>query len=219
MPVSSGDERPVRRRTLGRPANADSAATRRAILAAASAELAAGGYERLSLETVADRVGITRGAIYRYFGSKLDLARNAVREASAAFDGAIEGQVYPAGGLLDQLRALVRVAANYAFEHPDRSMGYYQIGRLAPEDEEIAAAFRELSRQVRVVIVELIARAEERGELAPGVDRAAIIQAVAGLIWMVGSGAATAPNEEVRQQILHGIELFFDRPPWFTGPE
>lgn len=202
---------------MGRPANSDSAATRRAIVGAAAAELATVGYERMNLESVAAAAGITRGAIYRYFESKKELARVAVAESSvSSWQQAVEEYVVHADGIIEQLRALVRVTVNVTFHDPQPSVGYFQIGQLGEHDEQIAAIFRSCSQDIRRVISKLIRDAGQRGELTADADTRGIVDAVSGLVWAVGAGASTAPNDVVRQQILMSTDLFLREPSWLA---
>lgn len=60
-------------RRLGRPKEADSAATKRRILDVARAAFACGGYDSSTNRDLAAQVGITAGALYYYYPSKLDL--------------------------------------------------------------------------------------------------------------------------------------------------
>jgi TetR/AcrR family transcriptional regulator, transcriptional repressor of aconitase len=207
-------------RPMGRPANADSAATRKAIVAAAAAELASDGYEGMNLESVASAVGITRGAIYRYFDSKRELARAAVIESSSAdWTVMVEQVVMPAEGIVEQLRALVRTAIHVTLQDPRPSVGYFEIGQLGEQDDEIAAVFRARSQEIRRVISKLVRDAARRGELKGDADIRAIVDSVSGLVWAVGAGASTAPNDKVRQQILMSTELLLGEPSWLATPE
>ena len=61
---------PARR---GRPPDTDSAQTRQRILDRARVAFASRGYDSSTNRSLGDDVGITAGAIYHYFGSKLDL--------------------------------------------------------------------------------------------------------------------------------------------------
>ncbi len=60
-------------RRLGRPREADSAATKRRILDVARSAFASGGYDSSTNRDLAAQVGITAGALYYYYPSKLDL--------------------------------------------------------------------------------------------------------------------------------------------------
>lgn len=58
---------------LGRPPASDSAETKRRILDASRAVFAVQGYEVATNRSLAGAAGITSGALYHYFGSKLEL--------------------------------------------------------------------------------------------------------------------------------------------------
>lgn len=58
---------------LGRPPDTDSADTRRMILRIARETFSVLGYEMATNREIASRSGVTPGALYHYFGSKLDL--------------------------------------------------------------------------------------------------------------------------------------------------
>ena len=202
---------------MGRPANSDSAATRRTLVAAAAAELASVGFERMNLESVAAAAGITRGAIYRYFESKRELARAAVEESSAtSWNQSVAEIVVPACGIIEQLRALVRVTINVTLQDPNPSIGYYEMSQLGEHDEAIAAIFRSRSLEIRRVITGLIRDAQKRGELVANADVRAIVDSVSGLVWAVGAGASTAPNDAVRHQILMSTDLLLGSPSWLA---
>jgi AcrR family transcriptional regulator len=205
-------------RPLGRPPNSDSVATRRAILAAASAQLASVGYTRMNLQTVAAEVGITRGAIYRYFDSKRELVRAAVVDAPAAYEELIAQYVLVEQGLLEQLRALIHVTVSTSFQYPRSSLNYFELARLAEEDENIADVFRTRSIRIRSVIMDLVRQAEQRGELSVNADQAGIVDAISGLLWSMGAGASEAPNDVVRRQVLRATELLLQQPDWMALP-
>jgi AcrR family transcriptional regulator len=70
-------------RRMGRAprSNAEwTAETTARLIAAARAELAARGYAEASVERIAARVGLTKGALYYHFGSKQGLFRAAFRD-------------------------------------------------------------------------------------------------------------------------------------------
>jgi hypothetical protein len=68
------------------------------------------------------------------------------------------------------------------------------------------------------VITKLVRGAARRGELTADADIRAIVDSVSGLVWAVGAGASTAPNDTVRQQILMSTDLFLREPSWLAGP-
>lgn len=67
------------------------AKTRRALLDAAAALFAERGYHKVSLDEIAARAGLTRGALHYNFGGKADLLLTLLDERLAARGEAIDG--------------------------------------------------------------------------------------------------------------------------------
>lgn len=88
-----------------RPRRYDSEATQRDLIEAARGHFAAEGYRGANAETVAKAAGVTRGALYHHFGSKLGLFR-AVLEAVQTEIGAEIARTARSvdGGPLERLR-------------------------------------------------------------------------------------------------------------------
>ena len=97
---------------LGRPCSTDAGETRERLIHEARASFATIGYDATTNRTVAAAAGITTGAIYHYFPSKLDMyvasfeqVQNMVTEAvvaaaapCAAPDDDVVGQPQPPAG-------------------------------------------------------------------------------------------------------------------------
>jgi AcrR family transcriptional regulator len=84
--VSSPSGQSPRRRTAPRKGDLREAA----ILDAAERQLSEGGADRITVETIATAAGITRGALYFYFGSKNDVLAALVDRTAAAVVADIE---------------------------------------------------------------------------------------------------------------------------------
>ena len=67
------------------PRQARAVATREAIVGAAATEFAAVGYDRTSLSAILAGSGVTKGALYFHFESKLDIAVATLERMAAAF--------------------------------------------------------------------------------------------------------------------------------------
>ncbi len=66
------------------------ATTRQALVAAAREAFAARGYHAAAVEEIAQRAGVTRGALYHHFAAgKADLLRAVVEEIEAEIDGLV----------------------------------------------------------------------------------------------------------------------------------
>jgi AcrR family transcriptional regulator len=149
-------------------ARAPEAAERSAIVAAALDVLAVQGFRASALAEIAARVGATPGRILYHFGSTeaLRLAVVAERDRRA---GAVLAAV-PAGDGLDQLRAIVRIA-EMCEAQPGLAAVYtsLQVESLQP-GTAAHEYFAARSRFLRTAITDVLARAQEAGVVAPGVD-------------------------------------------------
>ncbi len=147
-----------------------------AILDAAIELLAEVGYEAMSIEAVAVRAKSSKATIYRRWPGKAELVADAMRRRSepiledlpdtgslrtdllALVQRMFDGMVGIDGGLMCGLAVAVRNDAEF--------------GRLMASH---------LHEQKIRSIAEILARAETRGEVAPGVDPALVLQVAPGV--------------------------------------
>ncbi len=73
-------------------------ATRVALVEAGVVTFAEVGYHAARLDDVAERAGVTRGAVYHHFGDKQGLLTAVVDRFIGAFDQSVDGAVTSAGG-------------------------------------------------------------------------------------------------------------------------
>lgn len=138
--------------------------TRTCILAATEALLAEGGPGAATMDAIAQRAGVSKATVYRWWPSRgwvilESLVELMERESAFVDTGSL------AGDLRAQVGALARLL---------RTSSGSSIAAIIAEmqtDPEIGQAFREayLARRRRSA-KEMLARAERRGELRPGLD-------------------------------------------------
>ncbi|MFD5467447.1 TetR family transcriptional regulator [Kitasatospora sp. NPDC127059] len=130
--------------------------TREKVLTAAAEIFAAQGYESTTLNTVADRIGMTKGALYGHFPSKGSLARALIDESRtvwtsvhAEYDtpGADAAEVLRGVvvGFADRLRSDVRLRAAL---------------RLAADCPNLAQAPADVLAEMHVALTDLVRRAQ-----------------------------------------------------------
>jgi AcrR family transcriptional regulator len=107
------------------------------VVAEAAAVADAVGLERLTLATIAQRLGVTVPSLYKHIGGldalKRDLAVLGVRELTAALSAAAVGRARS-----DALHAVADAYRDYATAHPGRSAA--AVSAPAPDDAEHLAA-------------------------------------------------------------------------------
>lgn len=148
----------------------------RRVLEVALEQLAAHGYERLSVPEVAALAGLNKTSVYRRWPTKADL----VREALGASMGHAE-EVLDSGDLRADLLALARTAVAFV-ESP---LGLAVLRTLLaeganPEVRGLAAAM--IQQQGVQGPGAIFARAIARGELARSTDVRLVLTTVAGAI-------------------------------------
>ncbi len=108
--------RPRRRskpRGGGSAAGSAAGSTRERLVKAARGLLEDGGYAAASVQAIADRVGVSAGALYRHFPSKAELFVEVFRDA-AKRDLAAVDEAASSGGCVERLEAAVAAHARRA---------------------------------------------------------------------------------------------------------
>lgn len=126
---------------------------RRTILSAAAKIVGREGLGQLSMRGLADALGVTAGALYRYYPSKQDLivdfCRDAITELRNCFDEIHRTAEDP----LSAIRSMMKAYARFGLEDSDRFRMLFlenDQGLTAPlmEDEATLLPYRQLAEQV-----------------------------------------------------------------------
>lgn len=148
------------------PGRPRSEAARHAILRATFELLLEHGLERTTMDAVADRAGVGKATIYRWWRSKRDLALDAL---DAEWDS-VRAHPRDTGSLRGDLLALVRPWVRLVTSSGS-SRVLAALVQEAQEDRVFAERYRDrFVRPRRDRARAIFARAVERGELAPGAD-------------------------------------------------
>ncbi|MFV2171778.1 TetR/AcrR family transcriptional regulator [Actinomadura sp. LOL_016] len=140
--------------------------------------LAARGFDGLTIEGVAERCGVNKTTIYRWWPSKAALVGAALTEGVE-----LDLDVPDTGGLRGDLEALVRTLVALLTEPPASDVALAALGAAVrnPELAEHARAFfaDRLARERAV-----FDRAVARGELEPDADPMLLVDLLAGAVWV-----------------------------------
>ncbi|HLZ70995.1 MAG TPA: TetR/AcrR family transcriptional regulator [Dehalococcoidia bacterium] len=151
------------------------AARRRQILAAAGACFARRGFHQATMQDICDEAGLSPGAIYRYFASKIELIAalcdmNLQRHADL-IGAAAQGRDFTA--LADEV-----IAAYFGLggeiEQGDADAFDLELIAEAGRNPEIGAIWRRCFAGLREVFAGLVAAAQQRGEIAAELDPEAV---------------------------------------------
>lgn len=137
------------------PPQGKRARTRKALIDAAAAIIREKGYANLSMESVAERAGVTRGSIYGNFKDRNDLiAAVAAERAPRVFPAPT-----PGADLRAQLRAVGVAVAEAARKHRADTVYWSAYMMQAQSDEELKRRSAEQGRFIRKLMVDAWSKA------------------------------------------------------------
>jgi AcrR family transcriptional regulator len=148
-----------------------------AVLAAAGDLLLELGYRQVTIEGIAERSGVAKSTIYRWWRSKGEL----VMEAYAGATALVVPE--PDTGSLEQ--DLVALLANLyaAASQPSCALMLRGLMAEAQLDPDFAEAFQYWVRGRREVVAAVLRRGIQRAELPPNLDLTHAIDLVFGPFW------------------------------------
>jgi AcrR family transcriptional regulator len=146
--------------------------TRTRLIEAAAQLIAEQGYDRVGVVAVAQRAGLTNGAIYGNFRDKAHLLAAAIEmRLHRLFDAVELGREVRT----PPLEVIERIARSMALDTPpaDRRL-LVEAWAAGWRDPEVGALVRERLERIERVVVDLAEQARADGELAPHVDPATL---------------------------------------------
>jgi AcrR family transcriptional regulator len=174
------------------------ATTRDRILDAARDLLATRGVRRTTMEDVADRAGISRVTVYRYFGDRVRLIRSAALQTAEALEAVAADMGSEAA---PDVEAYLGRIGEAVMQLPAGVMGAMaELQRVHPE---VYTEVRDRERAaIRALFDLLYAAAEAQGRIRPGLDR----RVVEVLFWEIVTGFLD--NPELSRQGLTPSQVF-----------
>jgi AcrR family transcriptional regulator len=173
-----------------------SARVRALTLAATIGELAESGYSALTLDAVARRAGVHRTTLYRRWGTREALVLDAMLEHVR-----VEVPVPDTGSLRDDLLALASAGGATA-SAPAGGAVVRAVVAAGAHDPALAAASRQFWAERLALDGAIVTRAIERGEVPPGTDPEAVIEAVLGPVYFRLLVTGTRPDPEFIERIV-----------------
>jgi AcrR family transcriptional regulator len=145
------------------------ARTTTAVLAAAIEELSVHDFADISVESIAARAGVHKTTVYRRWGSKVEIIRQALADAARAHI-----QVPDTGSVESDLLLLAQAVRGVLSGPRGAITTALIVGALS--SAELAGVMRQFWEVRLEAISVIIDRAVRRGELPPGTDPAALMR-------------------------------------------
>ncbi|MBQ0983128.1 TetR/AcrR family transcriptional regulator [Streptomyces sp. F63] len=166
------------------------------ILGATLDLLAERGYDDLTIEQAAEHAGVNKTTIYRWWGSKPELLRDALLDS-----GVLSVTVPDTGSLYGDLAALTDAVRSLLREERTRAL---------VEAALVGAVRHHALRELVVSLLDdgflrrqpILERATARGELPAGFDPGPLADALAGALWVQLLLRRRPPGEEFGRALL-----------------
>jgi AcrR family transcriptional regulator len=166
------------------------------ILDAACALLMERGYERMTVDEVADRAGVGKATVYRRYPSKERMAHDALQRI---FD--LDVPTPETGSLRGDLVVLYRSTLEFA-RTPAGEQFLRLVSGEAARDEWTASLYRKMYERRQAATHAMLRRAVESGELRPDLDLAVFVDWLPALAMMRAICRVPMPPPEDAERIV-----------------
>lgn len=164
------------KRPRGRPVgSSDQGLKRQEFVAAVMKAIAEHGYKDVTVATICEAAGFSRGLIGHYFPGKDALLLHAVGEVAKDFEQATRAAAEAAGpDPLDRLHAVVTASFSAPVFTPERVLVWVALASTSHWSPELADIYRQLYRPYRRGLVNLMRRAADARGVQINADRLAM---------------------------------------------
>jgi AcrR family transcriptional regulator len=192
---------------LGRPPATDSAATRRRILDVARLAFAARGYSAATNRKLGAEAGLTSGAIYHYFGSKLDLYLAVNDDAQDRVYSRFTEAIGRADTFRGQIEAVLEEAHDMNAEDPTLAQFLGSLRVDTRRDPELRKAFAKSASYRAEFFGRIVDVGVATGEIDPA-DKD-IVNALV-LTILIGLTDAVSGNNDQHRRAVDGIKALLE---------
>ena len=166
------------------------------------------GYEATSLSDLCGCTGLHRGSLYQAFGDKHQLFMRSLNHYADREFKDLAAIAFEQESPLDSIRALVRTVCDHAAEGRGCLM-INSLVELAPHDPEVREMLATEGQRRIGVKAELLARAQELGEIRAELDPLRLAQqAMVGLAGSAVLVKGLITTEEVMELLESMIDLW-----------
>lgn len=185
------------------------AQSRRRILEAAREVFFRDGFMAANLDEVAERAGVAKGTLYRYFESKAELYVAVLAHNGAIFEQKMRSTIDPARPPIDQIRRLARFYLNHYVENRDYFQIFWAIENQ-PVIGELPSGVVEEVAKLWEQCVQMVAETIEAG-MKDGSFVECDAWEVANLLWTIANGLIQSETSATRRQLRRAsLETAFD---------
>jgi AcrR family transcriptional regulator len=175
------------------------AESRRRILEAARDVFFRDGFMRANLDEIAEKAGVAKGTLYRYFESKADLYVAVLTNNQRLFLELMVAASLRGETAVARIRSIAKFYFDHWLDHPD----YFQIFWAIDNESVIGDLPRDAVGEIASFWNECLGVLHEA--LRFGVERGEFVECdtweIANIIWSIANGLIESDNTRARRQI------------------
>ena len=193
---------------LGRPPASNAAETRQRIISTAAELFAVNGYGVTTNKDVAAQAGITTGALYYYFDSKLAMYLAVYTELAERVNERLTSAMAAEATFAGKLQAVLEAVYQMNLEDPSiaRFLGTARVDRLRHKD--LLAAMPHSPGEGVQLVGPMVEAGISAGEIDP--DRRDVIEAVMRTVFVgLTDNSALSADPAYHRRAIDGIEALF----------
>lgn len=184
----------------------------RLILSAAQELLMERGYHDMSIDEIAERVGISKGTVYLHFASKEDLVlallERGMQEFAHALDVALRGPTTPR----EKLRAVLELFySGISSTHAQIARAAFQdpalLGRMAEHRQRVGNVWDEPKKRIAAIIDE----GKAAGEFDPDMPTSLLLSLFRSLLSPHDYQRLVVEEGLAREEVLRALTTFYFR--------
>ncbi|AJE34337.1 transcriptional regulator [Corynebacterium humireducens NBRC 106098 = DSM 45392] len=157
----------------GRPGYA-----REDVIRIAVEEFNARGYEATSMGALAERLGLSKSAIYHHIASKEEILVEATDKALEELTAVVEGALAETADPVEQLRLLIGGTTRVLCEYP----AYVRLLLRLRGNTDAELAIMARRRVITRALVDVVKRAQEEGSLRTDLEAGVVARLIFGMI-------------------------------------
>lgn len=180
------------------------------ILRAAADLLAERGYHEMSLDDIAARVGISKGAIYLHFARKEDLVIALLEQGSTVFLRELETVLSSDDSPPDKLRAIIRQYSVDRSEHRHLLLGaIFQNPEIQTRMAEWRCTMHRRWEEPRRRITEVVEQGKMSGDFDSTLPTPLLVSLLMSFLNPYGFRRLMTEEGMTREEVTQGLSKFF----------
>ena len=198
----------VLEKKLGRPCDTDAGETRKLLVKEARRSFADVGYDATTNRALAQAAGITTGAIYHYFPSKLDMYVAAFEQVQNMVTEAVVAAAAPCESLVDKFSAIIDALTDVSKNDPSLIGFVVGVSAEARRHPELSDAIRPLRKDWAMFFQQLCENAVARGEVGSEMSARTLQDLFDVMISGLARFAYVINDREREDAVIDGLKRF-----------